>query len=169
MGTAVMVCSGTDLLTNGNFESPARPNGSIPGEWKISNGSIVAGSKGNCVEIIPDMKNGDLMRATLTGRVRKFTPGKKYMLSGICSNAHALWIVAQFDWTNKKIKPASAWIGKKKFHDCDDESEWKSFSTVISVPENAENFILIIEPMVLAKNGSGQKVLIDELKLEALD
>ena len=168
-GAAVLACAGADLITNGSFEAPVAADGSIPG-WKVEKTEVVTdGIKGKAIAVTGHMKLGkNMLRGKVNTRCREFTPGKKYMLSGACRNAHALFVVVQFDWGNKKTKPVSAWLGKNKFRDADEEG-WQNFSTMIDVPANAEILNIIIEPVVVDKKENTPKIILDEIKLEALD
>ncbi len=169
LGSTVLVCAGADLLNNGSFEAPVTADGKIPG-WTVEKSEIVPdGIKGKAIAVTPHMKLGkNMLRGKVNTRCREFTPGKKYMLSGSCRNAHALFIVAQFDWGNKKTKQFSVWLGKNKFRDADEEG-WQNFSTMIDVPANAEILNLIIEPVVIDQKENTPRVILDELKLETLN
>ena len=165
----MLVCAGADLLPNGSFEAPVSANGDIPG-WKVEKSEIISeGIKGKAIAVTPHMKLGkNMLRGKVNTRCREFTPGKKYMLSGSCHNAHALFIVAQFDWGNKKHKPISSWLGKNKFRDADKEG-WQNFSLLVDVPETADIFNIIIEPIALDQKENTPKVILDEIKLEVLN
>ena len=169
LGSTVLVCAGADLLNNGSFEAPVTADGKIPG-WTVEKSEIVPdGIKGKAIAVTSHMKLGkNMLRGKVVTRSRNFTAGKKYMLSGACRNAHALFIVAQFDWGNKKTKQFSAWIGKNKFRDAEEEG-WQNFSTMIDVPENAEILNIIIEPIAIDKKENTPRIILDEIKLEALD
>lgn len=169
LGSTVLVCAGADLLNNGSFEAPVTADGKIPG-WKVEKSGIISeGIKGKAIAVTPHMKLGkNMLRGKVVTRSRNFTAGKKYMLSGACRNAHALFIVAQFDWGNKKHKPISSWLGKNKFRDAEEEG-WQNFSTMIDVPETADIFNIIIEPIAIDKKENTPKVILDEIKLEVLN
>ena len=163
---ASVICAGAELPPNGSFDAKAR-DGKIP-HWTTENGVLVPGFKGNAVEVTPDMVQGNtLLRQTLKCKLGKVAPGQ-YMLSGVCRDAFALWIVVQFDRVGNKIPPFKVWLGKAKFRPTDKEG-WISFSAKVEVPKKAEDCTLIIEPLIRKDGKDNPKVALDEIKLEPMD
>lgn len=121
------------------------------------------------MEVAPNMARGkNLLCQNLKCKLGKIASGQ-YLLSGVCRNAFALWIVVQFDrHLGNKIPSCKIWLGKAKFRPTDKEG-WMSFTAKVVVPENAEECTLIIEPMIRKDSKDNPKVALDEIKLEPID
>ena len=164
---ASVICIGAELPPNGSFDAPLQ-GGKIP-HWSSSDGVLVPGFKGNAMEVTPNMARGkNLLYQTLKCKLGKIASGQ-YLLSGVCRNAFALWIVVQFDrHLGSKIPSSKIWLGKAKFRPSEKEG-WMSFSAKIDVPKNAEESTLIIELLIRKDSKDNRKVALDEIKLEPIE